>query len=325
MTLPVFHASAASVTHISALKAGTPTYIMRRFNLETFLTSVERYGITDVSTVPPIVVAVIMSPLSCERGYLKNIRAATCGAAPLDKDLQARFRALLSPSTPFTQVWGMTETCRVATMFPYPEHDTTGSVGRLIPNLEAKVIDNEGRNISAFGVRGELCVRGPTIIPGYFNNEAANADSFDSDGWYKTGDIAYCEAGSRKWFIVDRKKELIKVRGFQVAPPELEAVLLSHPGIVDAAVIGVSVPGADTEFPRAYVVRRDTAAGKEVTEKEVLEFMAGKLARYKSLTGGVKFVEGIAKNASGKVLKRVLRDEAKREADAGILVLRPKL
>lgn len=103
-------------------------------------------------------------------------------------------------------------------------------------------------------MRGELCVRGPTVTPGYFNNQEANATSFDSDGWFKTGDIGYCDEATHKWYIVDRRKELIKVRGFQVAPAELEAVLLLHPHIIDAAVIGISFPASDDEFPRAYVV-----------------------------------------------------------------------
>jgi acyl-CoA synthetase (AMP-forming)/AMP-acid ligase II len=172
-------------------------------------------------------------------------------------------------------------------------------------------------------VRGELCVRGSTVTPGYYKNPEANAQSFDSDGWYKTGDIAYCDEATRKWYIVDRKKELIKVRGFQVAPPELEAVLLSHPQIVDAAVIGITIPGADTEFPRAYVVRRPGNKGEKLTETDVQKYVLERLARFKALTGGVKFVGSIAKNPSGKILKRVLREDAKKEIEAG--VLKPKL
>lgn len=167
-------------------------------------------------------------------------------------------------------------------------------------------------------------MRGPTVTQGYFNNPEANAQSFDSEGWYKTGDIAYCDEATRKWYIVDRKKELIKVRGFQVAPPELEAVLLSHPYIVDAAVIGISVSDANTEFPRAYVVRRSGEVGAaRLTEADVEQYMLERLARYKALTGGVKFVEFIARNPSGKVLKRILREEAKEDIQAGLL--KPKL
>ncbi|KAJ5207504.1 AMP-dependent synthetase/ligase [Penicillium cf. griseofulvum] len=319
IAVPVFHASAAPVTHISTLKAGAVVYMMRRFDLETYLTTVDKYNITDIAMVPPIVIAILMSPLSQKKPFLKKIRMAGCGAAPLDKNVQARFRSLMGGSGPFTQVWGMTETSCVATMFPYPEHDDTGSVGRLLPNLEAKLIDENGENISAFDVRGELCVRGPTVTPGYFNNPEANAESFDAEGWFKTGDIAYCDQRTRKWYIVDRRKELIKVRGFQVAPPELEAALLSHPQIVDAGVIGITFPGADTEYPRAYVVRRPGDAGSKVTEAEIQEYVLSRLAKYKALTGGVKFVGAISRNPSGKILKRVLREDAKKEIEAGLL------
>lgn len=161
------------------------------------------------------------------------------------------------------------------------------------------------------------------MTPGYFNNAAANAESFDSDGWFKTGDIAYCDQSTRKWYIVDRRKELIKVRGFQVAPPELEAVLLSHPQIVDAAVIGVTFPNTDTEFPRAYVVRRPGASGSELTEDAIQRLILTRLARYKALTGGVKFVGAISRNPSGKILKRVLREDAKREIESGLV--KPRL
>ncbi|KAJ6123107.1 AMP-dependent synthetase/ligase [Penicillium capsulatum] len=308
VAMPVFHASAAPVTHISTLKAGSPAYTMRRFDLEQFLRTVEKYQISDLAMVPPIVIAILMSPLSHKQPFLKKVRTAACGAAPLDKELQARFRALMDGG-PFTQAWGMTETTCVATMFQFPEHDDTGSIGRLI--------DEDGNNISAYGVRGELCVRGPTVTPGYYQDPEANAQSFDSDGWFKTGDIAYCDQSTRKWYIVDRKKELIKVRGFQVAPPELEAALLSHPQIVDAAVIGITLPGQNTELPRAYVVRRPAESGTAPTEESVQEYVLERVAKYKALTGGVKFVGSIARNPSGKILKRVLREDAKREIASG--------
>ncbi|KAJ5365523.1 hypothetical protein N7517_008409 [Penicillium concentricum] len=319
IAVPVFHAAIAPVTHVSTLKAGAVVYMMRRFDLETYLTTVEKYNVTDLSLVPPIVIAILMSPLSRKKPYLQKARIAGCGAAPLDKNVQARFRSLMGDNKPFTQVWGMTETCCIGTNFPYPEHDDTGSVGRLVPNLEAKLIDEKGENISAFDVRGELCVRGPTITPGYFNNPGANTEAFDSEGWFKTGDIAYCDQRTRKWYIVDRRKELIKVRGFQVAPPEIEAALLSHPQIVDAAVIGITFPGTDIEYPRAYVVRRPGEAGSKLTEAEIQEYVLTRLAKYKALTGGVKFVGAVARNPSGKMLKRVLREDAKKEIEAGLL------
>ncbi|BCS29575.1 acyl--CoA ligase [Aspergillus puulaauensis] len=312
IAIPLFHAAAAPSTHFGVLKSGNTTYMMRRFDLPVFLDTFEKYNITDLGLVPPIAIAVLMNQLTHTRPFLKSVRTATCGAAPLDKGVQARIQKLLSDGAPFTQVWGMTETTCVATNFPFPEDDDTGSVGWLIANVEAKLVNEAGENISAFNTRGELCVRGPTITPGYFNNAKANAESFDSDGWFHTGDIAYCDGRTRKWYIVDRRKELIKVRGFQVAPPELEAVLLSHPQIVDAAVIGVADSRGDGELPRAYVVKRP-GSGDGLTEEEVKGYLAPKLAKYKALAGGVRFVEVIPKNASGKILKRVLREEAAKE------------
>lgn len=158
-------------------------------------------------------------------------------------------------------------------------------------------------------------MRGPCIVAGYLNNPAANKD-FDVEGFYHTGDVGYCDRGSKLWYIIDRKKELIKVRGFQVAPPEVEAVLLSHPQIVDAAVIGVQFGRDESQLPRAYVVRRAGNDGDSLTEDQVKKFTEVKLAQFKRLDGGVKFVTAIPKNASGKILKRVLREEAKKEMEA---------
>lgn len=124
----------------------------------------------------------------------------------------------------------MTECCCIGTMFKYPESDVTGSVGRFLPNLDAKLVDEQGRDITDYDVNGELCVRGPSVTKGYFENPEANALSFDDEDFFHTGDVAYCDGKTKLFYIVDRRKELIKVRGFQVAPPELEGILLSHPG-----------------------------------------------------------------------------------------------
>jgi acyl-CoA synthetase (AMP-forming)/AMP-acid ligase II len=216
-------------------------------------------------------------------------------------------------ATPFTQVWGMTETSCICTKHPHNVHDNTGSIGRPIPNIDVKLIDDEGKDITAFGTRGELCVRGPTIIRGYFENPSANKRDWDDEGFFHTGDICFIEEKSGLYYIVDRKKELIKVRGFQVAPPEVEAVLLSHPEIVDAGVIGVPDPIREGgEVPRAYLVRR-TPKGEKPSEAEIHALVGAKLASYKRLEGGIVFIEAIPKNASGKILKKELREWAKRE------------
>ena len=312
--MPMFHAALAPRAHTSTFKNPWLTYIMRRFDLEAFLASIEKYGITDLTVVPPMAIGIIMSPLN-KKYSLKSIRAAVAGAAPLPKEAQARLQSLLG-SAPMTQVWGMTETSCVATKFHWPQEDITGSIGRPIANLEMKIVDDSGKDITDYNVTGEMCCRGPTIVPGYFENAEANRASYDDDGFFHTGDVGYCDKESKLWYIVDRKKELIKVRGFQVAPPEIEGLLLAHPDIVDCAVIGI--PAEDTardgELPRAYVVRRPGSdSAKKLTEEDVKNVVEGKLAKYKQLTGGVRFVDAVPKNASGKILKRMLREDAKME------------
>lgn len=150
------------------------------------------------------------------------------------------------------------------------------------------------------------------MIPGYFNNSQANATSFDSEGYYKTGDVMYCASKGKKWYIIDRKKELIKVRGFQVAPAEIEGTLLTHDGISDVAVIGVQDQNeADVEHPRAFIVR--SPSGGSLTEATILDYCKKRLAKYKALTGGVVFLDALPRNATGKLLKRALRDMVKSE------------
>ena len=168
--------------------------------------------------------------------------------------------------------------------------------------------DEDGNDVSASG-KGELCIKGPTVIQGYFENEKANRESWDAEGYFKSGDVVQADPKTGLMYVLERVKELIKVRGFQVAPAELEGVLISHPSIVDAAVLGI--PGKDdSELPRAYVVRRK---GSNLQASEVQDFMKEQLAGYKQLSGGVVFIDEIPKLPSGKILKRVLREMVKQE------------
>ncbi|KAF2456282.1 hypothetical protein BDY21DRAFT_348452 [Lineolata rhizophorae] len=311
MSLPVFHAASAPNCHISPLRGGYPTYIMRRFEVEKFLRSIEEFSITEWIMVPPQVVAIINSPLG-NRYSWDSVEQIQIGAAPLDKKPQARFKALVSKDIPVTQGWGMSETCCIGVRFPYPEKDETGSIGRWIDNIDVKIIDEDGNDITGYDVLGEVCVRGPTVSPGYFGEQEATKNSWKADGWFHTGDIMYCDSKTRLWYIVDRRKELIKVRAFQVAPPEIEGVLLTHPAITDAAVIGVYGPD-NTELPRAYVVRAPSSEGQALTEDAVKKLVEESLAKYKWLAGGVVFTDSIPKTASGKILKRLLREQASRE------------
>ncbi|OAL51592.1 acyl-CoA synthetase [Pyrenochaeta sp. DS3sAY3a] len=316
--LPMFHVATVPAVHASPFRSGHPIWILRRFELEPYLAAIEKHQITNLGMVPPLVIAIINSPLT-KKYSLKSVRSVGVGAAPLDAGSQRRLRELCAPDCKCTQVWGMTETTSAITLFYYPEADDSGSVGRLMPNTDIKLVDEEGKDITAFDVRGEACVRGPTVVRAYHNNLKANAETWDEDGYLHTGDILYCDSKTKKWYIVDRKKELIKVRGFQVAPPELEAVLLEAVDrIVDVAVIGLAAkPGSDTESPRAYVVRKP---GTNITEEEVKGLIKEKLAAYKQLTGGVVFLDEIPKSPSGKILKRVLREWAEAEGGA-----KPKL
>ena len=309
--MPFFHAAIAPRVHTSVLKAGWKSYVMRRFELEPFFAYSEKYQVTEAGGVPPMIIAMIMSPLR-NKYSLKSAKGAMCGGAPLGAGPQKRFEHLLG-GAPFTQVYGMTETSCIAMMTPWPEMDHTGGSGRPIANLDVKLVNDDGQDITAYDTRGEICFRGPVVTPGYFENPEANKASFDADGFFHTGDIGYCDSKTKMWYIIDRKKELIKVRGFQVAPPELEAVLLSHPDIVDAGVIGVPASDYEGEAPRAYVVRRPGSDASKLTAEVVKEYAGEKLSKYKRLEGGIMFVDAIPKNASGKILKRVLRDQAKKE------------
>jgi 4-coumarate--CoA ligase len=183
------------------------------------------------------------------------------------------------------------------------------AVGEPNANCEAKIMTEDGTSeVTARGPSavGELWVYGPNVMKGYWRNEKATAETLTPDGWLKTGDIAYVDDEGR-FFIVDRKKELIKVKGNQVAPAELEALLLEHPGIADAAVIGMPTADGD-EKPRAFVVRQVGKEGEGLTEEQVKKFVEGKVIRYKRLAGGVEFLDVIPKNPSGKILRRQLRD-----------------
>jgi 4-coumarate--CoA ligase len=283
---------------------------MRRYDPSIFINMVEKHGITDLVLVPPQVTSLLALALSPteKKHKLASVRCAWGGGAPLDISTQKFFDALLPPSSPFTQVWAMTETSCFACIHTYPEADTTGSIGRFLPNIDVKLLDDSGLEISAFDTPGELAIRGPTITRGYVNR-ARNLD-FDTDGYFRTGDILYVKKETQKWYIIDRKKDLIKVRGFQVAPAELEGVLLEHPGVADVAVVGVQNSGGDSELVRAFVVKKE---GVELGETEVKKWVEQRLSKYKWLEGGVRFLDMLPKTASGKVLKRVLRD---REGEA---------
>jgi acyl-CoA synthetase (AMP-forming)/AMP-acid ligase II len=190
--------------------------------------------------------------------------------------------------------------------------DRSGSVGFIDPNARIKLIDDEGKEVGV-GERGEIHVQGPNVCLGYWRNEAATKDTFDEEGYLKTGDIAVRDEQGRFW-IVDRKKELIKVKGFQVAPAELEALLLSHESISDAAVCAVLLE--HEERPRAYVAVKEQWKSK-MEERKIEEWVRERVAKHKWLTGGVVFVDEVPKSPSGKIQRKVLREWAKADQEGG--------
>lgn len=278
--LPLYHAYGQLWSITAAAITETPCFYMRSFNYAEWLSHIQNHKITHIQTAPPVLVMLAKRPETKDYDIssLKNI---LCGAAPLSKELQNEVSEKCKLKV--VQTWGMTEVTCSCLHVPGGMDDRSGSVGYIDPNSEMKLIDDDGKEVGA-GERGEIYVRGPNVCLGYWRNEKASKDSFDEEGFLKTGDVAVRDDKGWYW-IVDRKKELIKVKGFQVPPAELEAVLLENDDIADAAVVGLQ--GDHEELPRAYVVLKDAAKGK-VSEKDIQDWTAQHVAKHKRLDGGVK-------------------------------------
>lgn len=309
--LPLYHAYGQLYANILALKLQATTYIMKQFVYADFLRIIQTHRINTLQVAPPIMVMLAKRPETSSYD-LSSVTEITCGAAPLSKELAdevvKRFNVTLK------QGYGMTElTCGAITMPGGAEElkDNTGCVGRLFPNTECVLRDDTGNEVPP-GQPGEMYIRGPQVCLGYWKNEKATAEALSPEGWLRTGDVAIEKDG---WFwIVDRKKELIKVNGLQVAPAELEAVLLEHEDIADAAVVGITLHGE--EWPRAYISLKYSTKGHESTEKQIQEWMKGKVARHKQLVGGISFVNEVPKLQSGKIMRKVLKQWASRDSSA---------
>jgi 4-coumarate--CoA ligase len=280
---------AQTIFGINALKQGVPVYMMAKFDFVQMLEYTQKYRITYLVLVPPVVVAMAKHPIT-KKYDLSSIENVASGAAPLGREVCIELEKLWpNNAVNVKQGWGMTEiTCSAMGWHP-EDYSDSFSVGELNANTEAMIVDEQGKEV-AQGKRGEIWVRAPNVMKGYWNRPDATAETLTPDGWLKTGDIAYVDK-SGKFFIVDRKKELIKVKGNQVAPAELEALLLDHEDIADVAVIGVTI-GHD-ECPRAYVVLKE---GAKTTDREIMAWMNKLVTRTKRLTGGVRFVDVIPKN-----------------------------
>ena len=297
--LPLFHIYGLVVVLNMGLYTGATIVTMPRFELESFLKAAQDYDVSLAHVVPPIVLALSKHPV-VDNYRLPRLRTIFSGAAPLGKELTRACMDRLGCS--LRQGYGMTETSPVTHSSPAPPYEVKfGSVGVPAPNTECKIVDLETGEALGAGQRGEVCVRGPQVMKGYLNRPEATAITIDPDNWLHTGDIGYADEDGH-FFIVDRAKELIKYKGFQVPPAELEAVLLTHPCIADAAVIPCPDDEAG-EVPKAIVVLRPTT---EPTEAEtIMEFVAERVAPHKRIRY-LEFVETIPKSPSGKILRRVL-------------------
>ncbi len=298
--LPFFHIYAMQVLMNTALRVGATVVTMPRFDLEQFLSLHQEYGVTRSFVAPPIVLALARHPL-VDAYDLSKVEQVFSAAAPLSADLALEAGKRLGCEV--VQGYGMTELSPVSHCTRAGEF-RPGSVGVTIPNTETRVVDPGSGDDLDFGVDGEVWVRGPQVMKGYLNNERATADTITDDGWLRTGDIGHIDEDGHL-FIVDRLKELIKYKGFQVPPAELEAVLLTHSAVGDAAVVGL--PDEDAgEIPVAYVVKQQ---GADATAEEIMDYVAAQVAHYKQLRR-LEFIEAIPKSASGKLLRRELKQRA---------------
>ncbi|KAH0383851.1 acetyl-CoA synthetase-like protein, partial [Aureobasidium melanogenum] len=301
--VPFYHAYGQMFTTLIALKMNFTVYIMKQFVFSDYLQHIQDYKISHLQVVPPILVMMIKRPETAQYN-LKSVQGIFCAAAPLSSKLQSLVAQKFKVD--IIQGWGMTElTCGGILQ---QERDDTETVGKFLPNHECKLVDDEGNEVG-YDTPGEIYIRAPNVCMGYFNNKQAINDTITQDGWLRTGDIAIVD--KRGCFqIVDRKKELIKVNALQVAPAELEATLLEHEDVEDAAVTGIKL--LDDEWPRAYVQLRDQAKGR-VTAKDIHDWIEARKAKHKHLVGGVMFVDEVPKLASGKIQRKVLREWAKRD------------
>ncbi|KAL5214734.1 hypothetical protein ABZP36_003886 [Zizania latifolia] len=306
--LPFFHIYGITGICCATLRHKGTVVVMDRFDLRTFLQALIDHRVMFAPLVPPVMLAMVKSPVADEFDLsgltLKSVMTA---AAPLAPDLLAAFQRKF-PGVQVEEAYGLTEhSCITLTHVgadPEKSHVAKkNSVGFILPNLEVKFVDPDtGRSLPA-NTPGELCVRSQSVMQGYYKKKEETERAVDGKGWLHTGDIGYID-GDGNVFIVDRIKELIKYKGFQVAPAELEAILLSHPSVEDAAVFGVPDEEAG-EVPVACVVRR---RGVEEGEEEMMAYVAARVSSYKRIRM-LHLVDAIPKSVSGKILRRQLRDE----------------
>ncbi|XP_042482912.1 4-coumarate--CoA ligase 2-like [Macadamia integrifolia] len=301
--LPLFHIYALNSVLLCGLRVGAAILIIPRFEINALMQLVQKYKVTVAPLVPPIILAITKCTI-VDNYDLSSIRIVKSGAAPMGKDLEDACRAMI-PNSKFGQGYGMTEAGPVLSMglafAKEPFEIKPGACGTVVRNAELKIIDPETGASLTRNEAGEICIRGAQIMKGYLNDPEATERTIDKEGWLHTGDVGYVDDDD-EIFIVDRLKEIIKYKGFQVAPAELEAMLIMHPKISDAAVVSMKDEAAG-EVPVAFVVKSN---GYDISEDEIKQYISKQVVFYKRINR-VFFVDAIPKSPSGKILRKDVR------------------
>lgn len=296
--LPLFHGYSLSLFLSAVSHSGCMT-LMRRFNLETLLQSVGKYKVTHMPLVPPVLVQIAKHPQITKYNF-DSVREVICGAAPLPKDIaDETCRRIKCPS--IRNGYGMTELSVVTNLSSRDCDNEEGNVGPLMPGILCKIVDPETGEALPPGKVGEVCFKGDHVMLGYYKNPKVTAETIDKDQWLHTGDLGHLNTNGIL-YISGRLKELIKYKGYQVSPSEIEALIQSHSGVKDAAVVGIPHPESG-EVPMAFVVRQPDSM---VTAEEIIAFTNKNFSPQKWLRGGVRFVDAISKTPSGKIIRREL-------------------
>jgi 4-coumarate--CoA ligase len=313
--LPFFHIYGMVVSAMYSSWIGNPIYTMSgRFDFELMLEMITKYQPKNAHLVPPIILGLAKSPL-VDKYDISSLELIISAAAPLGAETEIAVRDRLQCTV--KQAWGMSELSPIGTITP-SDKIKPGSVGLVVSNTYGKILDKNGNSLGP-NQQGELAIKGPQVMMGYQDEPQQTKDCLSSSGWLLTGDMFYYDEDGY-FLMTDRIKELIKTRGFQVAPAELEELILGHDDVNDVAVIQIP-DEASGELPRAYIVLKakekeegsadhdDDKEHEGKLKKDIYEWVKERVAPYKRLDGGIVFVDSIPKSASGKILRRILRDE----------------
>ena len=303
--LPFFHAYGLVGQLHLVLRLQGQLFILRPFTPDSLCKALQTHKINLLNCVPPALTKLSKHP-GTTRAAFATVKRIRCGAAPLDAETEAKFSELTGVEV--KQGWGMTE-LTLAGLDPSSGQQTPGSVGCLIPSTLAKVVDVSSGEPVAPGERGELLIKGDQVFSGYLSNPEETKASFTADGFFHTGDVVIVDPRTGEFSIVDRLKELIKYQGFQVAPAELEGILVTHPSVAAAAVVGRYDKSKATELPCAFIELSPKAKSqaKDAARKEIDDFVKSKVSHHKFLRGGIHFVDKVPVSASGKILRKEVR------------------